>query len=89
MYADDTHNYLHFNPNEIEGAIVKVQTCFADLQTWMNSNKLVLNASKTETIILGLGIIWIKLMFPLLSSVGLLYPLQVVYETLVLSSILN
>ena len=53
MYADDTQNYLHFHPNEIDTAITKVQSCFSDLQSFMNNNKLVLNASKTEIIIFG------------------------------------
>ena len=53
MYADDTQNYVHFQPNEITTAITKVQNCFSDLQTWMSNNKLVLNASKTEIIIFG------------------------------------
>ena len=53
MYADDTQNYLHFNSNEVVLAFTKVQACFTELQYWMNSNKLVLNASKTEIIIFG------------------------------------
>ena len=53
MYADDTPNYLYFYPNQINTAITKVQECFSELQTWMNNNKLVLNASKTEIIVFG------------------------------------
>ena len=53
MYADDTQSYLHFCPNEISMAIANIQECFSELQMWMNNNKLVLNASKTEVIIFG------------------------------------
>ena len=53
MYADDTQSYLHFNSNEVALALTRVQACFTELQCWMNSNKLVLNASKTEIIIFG------------------------------------
>src|SRR5579872_2945831 len=52
-YADDTQSYLHFNPDETDIAVAKIQTCFSELQVWMDKNKLVLNASKTEIILFG------------------------------------
>jgi len=51
MYADDTQTYVYFSPNEISMALASLQECFSELQMWMNNNKLVLNASKTEIII--------------------------------------
>src|SRR5207245_2892280 len=53
MYADDTQIYCHFHPSRADMALTQIQECFVDLQMWMNNNKLVLNAAKTEIILFG------------------------------------
>ena len=50
VYADDTQLYLTFNPTELDNAIKRIEACIRDVRTWCNSNKLVLNDSKTEII---------------------------------------
>src|SRR5579872_3597180 len=52
-YADNTQDYLYLNPDEADIAVAKIQTCFSELQAWMDNNKLVLNAFKTEIIVFG------------------------------------
>ena len=52
-YADDTQLYVSFRPNEETLALGKLETCIADLRTWMNRNRLKLNDSKTEFVIFG------------------------------------
>ena len=56
LYADDTQLYVTFNPSDemdIEGAIVKVEGCIADVKKWMSSNFLKLNDDKTEILLLS------------------------------------
>lgn len=56
LYADDTQLYCSFDP-KIPGArqhaIERLQLCIAEIQEWMSCNKLKLNESKTEFIVLG------------------------------------
>ena len=52
-YADDTQLYLSTNINEIDAAITTLQHCVADVQNWLKDNYLLLNASKTEVMILA------------------------------------
>ena len=51
IYADDTQIYTEFNPR-IPGdsvtALFKLESCIAEIKTWMNVNKLKLNEDKTE-----------------------------------------
>ena len=56
LYADDTQLYCSFDPSipgARENAIEKLQLCIAEIQNWMTKNKLKLNESKTEFIVLG------------------------------------
>ena len=57
-YADDTQNYMSFRPltNSLEPQITcisKLESCLADVRSWMQLNFLKLNESKTEFIIFG------------------------------------
>ena len=57
-YADDTQNYMSFRPltNSLEPQITcinKLESCLADVRSWMQVNFLKLNESKTEFIIFG------------------------------------
>lgn len=53
MYADDAQCYQHFFCADIQTVIFNAQNCFEQLSNWMSSNRLKLNPSKTEVIILG------------------------------------
>ncbi|XP_072021468.1 uncharacterized protein [Amphiura filiformis] len=56
LYADDVQLYIEFDP-KIPGdaavAAFKLQACIAELKTWMSTNKLQLNESKTEFMVLA------------------------------------
>ena len=57
-YADGTQNYTSFRPltNLLEPQITcinKLESCLADVRSWMQVNFLKLNESKTEFIIFG------------------------------------
>ena len=55
-YADDTQLYMSFHPNATFGsdeAISAMMTCIADIRDWMISDKLMLNDSKTEILLVG------------------------------------
>ena len=53
-YADDSHLYAGFNPLvNYSDTCSKISTCFQEVQAWMKSNYLKMNASKTEVLYLG------------------------------------
>ena len=55
-YADDTQLYMSFLPNatsDFDEAISAMMTCIADIRDWMISDKLMLNDSKTEILLVG------------------------------------
>ncbi|XP_072023001.1 uncharacterized protein [Amphiura filiformis] len=56
LYADDVQLYIEFDP-KIPGdaavAAFKLQACIAELKIWMSTNKLQLNKSKTEFMVLA------------------------------------
>ena len=55
-YADDHQLYLAFCPNSIssqDNAIACMESCLCDVKQWMVHNKLKMNDSKTEFIIIG------------------------------------
>ncbi len=55
-YADDHQLYLAFSPNSTslqQDAIKCMETCLCDVKQWMLANKLKMNDSKTEFIIIG------------------------------------
>lgn len=56
VYADDTQLYLAFNPSQDANqwkAVTATENCVKDLRAWMLSNKLKINGSKTEFMLLG------------------------------------
>ena len=53
MYADNSQAYKHFSPPDLSRTVLSIQSCFADISRWTDSNMLKLNAEKTEIIILG------------------------------------
>ena len=55
-YADDTQLYLSFRPDVTSGsdeAISAMTNCIADIRDWMISDKLKLNDSKSEILLVG------------------------------------
>ena len=67
LYADDTQLYLAFSPHSNEDtiqAVTHIQDCAAELQDWMNMNKLKFNATKTEIIVMCAPHIKTKLSMP-------------------------
>ena len=55
-YADDHQLYVSFRPNhsgDQDSALSSLQDCIAEIRSWMLVNKLKINDSKTEFIILG------------------------------------
>ena len=52
-FADDLHVYGHAAPHEADLLATRMSTCIESAMTWMSSNRLRLNPSKTELIWLG------------------------------------
>ena len=55
-YADDTGIYLAFNPNDDsdqDAAIAAMEACLWDIRSWMINDKLMINDSKTEFMLVG------------------------------------
>lgn len=55
-YADDTQLYISFNPNDSDhrdNAMKAMESCVCDVKEWMKNDRLLLNADKTEFIIIG------------------------------------
>jgi len=50
LYADDTQIYGFCPPDQTAQLQVRVSTCIADVASWMRSNRLQLNANKTEVL---------------------------------------
>ena len=53
IYADDTQVYLALDINNPQAALNKLNSCLKDIRSWMIKNKLKINDSKTEFIILA------------------------------------
>ena len=55
-YADDTQLYLSFRPNDRSSqdhAIASVEACISDVHAWLIHNRLLINDSKTEFLVVG------------------------------------
>ena len=56
-YADDTQIHLSLDrPSDqlsVQKSIAHLEKCLSDVHSWMSQNKLMLNAAKTEIILLG------------------------------------
>ena len=56
MYADDTQLYVLYDVTDMEQrqeVSVRLEKCISDIQSWMVTNKLQLNGSKTELVVLA------------------------------------
>ena len=52
-YADDLQIYDHTAPSGMASLLQRMAVCIEDVSTWMSSNRLCLNPSKTELVWLG------------------------------------
>ena len=52
-YADDTQLYCHSSPCDASNMVRKLEMCLSDVNSWMMSNKLCLNAAKTEAMLIA------------------------------------
>jgi len=51
IYADDTQLYVSFSATDFDSELNKLNLCLADIRSWMISNDLKLNDSKTEFLV--------------------------------------
>ena len=50
--ADDTQLYITFDLSDPSIALENINLCISDIRTWMITNKLKINDSKTEFLVL-------------------------------------
>ena len=67
LYADDTQLFISFVPKNFSSAINKLQSTIALISSWMSSNYLTLNPSKTEFLLIDLPQQTSKIVNPSLS----------------------
>jgi len=48
LYADDTQLFLAFHPSDFQTSITHLHNALTQITTWMTSNLLSLNSSKTD-----------------------------------------
>ena len=53
IYADDTQLYVSFDLSNPNVALDHMNLCISDLRIWMLRNKLIINDSKTEFLIIN------------------------------------
>ena len=53
LYADYAQLYMSFLPTESHQAVFSIKKCLDEIKSWMYSNKLKLNESKTDCIVIG------------------------------------
>ena len=53
LYADYAKLYMSFLPTESHQAVFSITKCLDEIKSWMYSNKLKLNESKTDCIVIG------------------------------------
>ena len=54
LYADDTQLFLSFHPSDFQANISHLQNALTHITSWITSNLLFLNSSKTEFLLIGL-----------------------------------
>ena len=56
VYADDTQLYINFDPRipgDMVSSMFRITRCIEEVNNWMCTNKLMLNASKTDLIVIS------------------------------------
>ena len=54
LYADDTQLFFSFHPPDVHTSITHLHGALQQISSWMTSNLLTLNSSKTEFLFIGL-----------------------------------
>ena len=54
LYSDDTQLFVSFVPKNLSSAINNLQSTITLISSWMSSNYLTLNRSKTQFLLIGL-----------------------------------
>ena len=78
IYADDTQLYISFSAKDSTSALSRVSTTLGSVHAWLTRNRLALNPSKTEFLLIGLNRQREKLNLTLLVSRDLLSLLRLV-----------
>ena len=55
MYADDTQLYISFSAKDSTSALSHLTTTLESVQAWLTHNRLALNPSTTEFLLIGLS----------------------------------
>ena len=53
LYADDTQLYVMCDPDDVDAAKAQLESCITDLRDWVAKNKLKLNDTKTEFLLIS------------------------------------
>jgi hypothetical protein len=53
LYADDIQLYLTFPPHALNEAAARMESCIAEVESWLSCNNLVLNGNKTEIMLIA------------------------------------
>ena len=53
LYADGSQLYVCFSSGDSAAALNGLQSCLASVQSWMSTNKLILNPDKSEFLLIG------------------------------------
>ena len=56
-FVADTQLYLHCRRDDMAATAVRLERCIMEVGHWMSSNRLKLNADKTELLWAGLGVV--------------------------------
>jgi len=54
LYADDTQLFFSFHPPDVHSSITYLHGALQQISSWMTSNLLTRNSSKTEFLFIGL-----------------------------------
>ena len=54
LYADDTELFFSFHPPDVHSSLTHLHGALQQISSWMTSNLLTLNSSKTEFLFIGL-----------------------------------
>jgi hypothetical protein len=53
LYADDTQLYISFSPQDYAGSLSHLSSVLDSVYSWLSANRLIVNPSKTEYLLIG------------------------------------
>jgi hypothetical protein len=53
LYADDTQLYISFHPSDSINSLASISSILDAVHTWLTNNRLTVNPSKTEYLLIG------------------------------------